>query len=129
MKYTDKCTWVAWAYALAPTFAVTSSKTVGLTANWEIHTMEYVTVPTGGAATMGRMLEPTADGFNLLNSSTSIAIGNFVPTFNMPAAAFGALRTWYGAGTFISGGALVGTEPANWYAPGQNYADASTTTN
>jgi len=76
---------------------------------------------------LGRLLEPTADGFNI-GGNTSVAIGNFVPVFQMPAAAFGALRTWYGAGSMVAGGGVTGGEMANWYAPGQNYAGAATTT-
>jgi len=43
LTYQGKCTWVAYAYALAPTFAVTQTTLLGLTSNWELHTMEYVT--------------------------------------------------------------------------------------
>jgi len=43
LTYKGKCTWVAYAYALAPTFAVTQTTLLGLTSNWELHTMEYVT--------------------------------------------------------------------------------------
>jgi len=48
LTYKGKCTWVAYAYALAPTFAVTQTTALGLTSNWELHTMEYV---TGSATT------------------------------------------------------------------------------
>jgi len=66
--------------------------------------------------TLGRLLESSdSSGYNSALAADSVG-SNFVPLFQMPAAAFGALRTWYGAGNFD----VVGTEPANWYAPGQN---------
>jgi len=75
--------------------------------------MEYIT----GSSTLtgGRLLE--ADNSSGLNVNALDSVGaNFVPLFQMPVAAFSQLRTWYGMGTFD----VIGTEPGNWYAPGQN---------
>jgi len=86
--------------------------------------MEYVT--GSSTITNGRLLESSdTTGFNL--AGTDSVGANFVPLFQMPVTAFSQLRTWYGAGTFD----LVGTEPGNWYAPGQNASSTSliTTTN
>jgi len=104
-----KCTWVAWAYALAPTFRVSA----GLAAGWEIHTMEYVTKDAAWDAAVGALKEGTlTSGFRATGAATTPT--TFVPLFDMPAAAFASLRTWYGAGALAGSGA-----PANWFAPGR----------
>jgi len=83
--------------------------------------MEYVT--NASTITNGRLLEASnTTGLNVGGNDSVNA--NFVPLFQMPATAFSQLRTWYGAGTFN----LVGTEPGNWYAPGQNASTTSLTT-
>ena len=80
--------------------------------------MEYVTGLTG----KGRLIETAVTtGLNPAGAISGVGV-NFVPLFQMPAAAFGALRTWYGVGAW---GANDTSEPANWYAPGQNYAGTS----
>jgi len=123
LTYVGKCTWVAYAYGKAPTFAVTqaASPGTGLSSNWELHTMEYVT--GSSTITNGRLLESSSTTGVNVNAADSVG-ANFVPLFQMPVAAFSQLRTWYGAGAF----AVVGSEPGNWYAPGQNMSGAGTIT-
>jgi len=83
--------------------------------------MEYVTSST--VSTSGRLLESSSSTGLNVDALNSVNM-NFVPLFQMPSAAFSQMRTWYGLGSM----ALSGTEPANWYAPGQNAAGAGLVT-
>jgi len=71
---------------LAPTFAVTQTTiTTGLTSNWELHTMEFV---SGSVSTKGRLLETASSlGFNTATNLEAVGT-NLVPLFGMPAEAF-----------------------------------------
>lgn len=114
----EKCTWVGWSYAYAPTFAMTDASSKGITTgNWQIHTMEYVGAAAYSGATGALQENASTTGYQ--PADTALSVETFLPTLTMPAVQFATLRTWYGAG----GADGVTTEilngyPSNWYAPG-----------
>jgi len=84
--------------------------------------MEYTAQATSTLATGTlAMGAPTTAGD--FAGTEGLNVVNYVPLFNMPAAQFASLRTWYGAGFTVPGSATPGTlqvaptEFLNWYAP------------
>lgn len=61
MNAGEKCTWVAYAYEKAPTFALSAgTDALGLaTAGWTIHAMEYTTTTAAYSAALGSLPENT----------------------------------------------------------------------
>lgn len=102
LTFNDKCTWVAWSYVAAPTFTLADGAgALGVnmvSTNWEIHAMEYTTgAASADLASLGYLSQNGAvDGY--VTSSVALQQSTFVPLFNMPAAQFATLRTWYGSG-------------------------------
>lgn len=89
--------------------------------------MEYTTASSWDATQGSLKLQQTAGIYALDESVNSL---NYVPLFNMPAAQFSTLRTWYGNGLGAVASTALANEQANWYAPGNNaYTNALATTN
>lgn len=89
--------------------------------------MEYTTASSWSATTGSLKLQQT-EGYYATDESVNS--GNYVPLFNMPAAQFSTLRTWYGNGLGATTSTALAIEQANWYAPGNNaYPNAVATTN
>jgi hypothetical protein len=83
--------------------------------------MEYTHATSYSAAT-GSLKQAQAE--NVFAMDDAVNYTNKVPLFNMPAAQFSTLRTWYGQATAASSG-VVGTNQPAWYAPGVNgYSNA-----
>lgn len=132
----DKCTWVAHATTGAPAFVMSGGSGngagVGLkTANWVIHNMEYVAGATFSFKTAA--LQESASTTGYLAQADDLGVGNYVPTFDMDAAHFATLRTWYGQGgaalpataaaTQTAGPATTGNNnQADWHSPYSNSA-------
>jgi len=120
----EKCTWAAGSYAWAPTFKLTKGPDVAsvaqpgiVTANWQIHTMEYTTA-TAWAADVGALVEiGTSDGY--VTATSGASLDTFLPHFAMPAAQFATLRTWYGDGAAVVTNTVLSDYVASWYAPGR----------
>ena len=78
--------------------------------------MEY-THATSYVDTAGSLKQAQAQ--DVFAMDDAVNYGNKVPLFNMPAAQFSTLRTWYGQAAGSTTGPVGSGLPA-WYAPGVN---------